>query len=145
MKGMIIMKNKKIVLFFLIVLAGIIVFNIFMSKDDDANMSEDSIVFQGDGEKKVSVDIAIQGDEGILYIGNVICMDSKPTLMDVINTINENDQGVVIDIGDDGVIEKINDTENNESWKIEIDNEKIDETNVNKIYLKSMQGITIRS
>ena len=63
----------------------------------------------------------------------------------IINTINENDQGVVIDIGDDGVIEKINDTENNESWKIEIDNEKIDETNVNKIYLKSMQGITIRS
>ena len=47
-------------------------------------------------------DLAIQGEEGILYIRKIKLILDNPTLGDMIDAVNANDEGVHIQLYDKG-------------------------------------------
>lgn len=108
-------------------------------------LDEDTLIFEGNSKKGFIVDIAIQADDSILYIGSVLLKDSKPTLENVLQTIKDSNEGVDITIDNNGSIEQINETKNTNEhmWCIYIDNKKIEENNVKEIYVNENDGITL--
>lgn len=106
---------------------------------------EDTLIFDGDSKKGFIVDIAIQENDSVLYIGSVLLKDSKPTLENVLQTINDSNEGVDISIDNNGNIIQINDTKNTNEhrWCIYIDNKKLEENSVKKIYVNENDGITL--
>lgn len=136
------MKKKIIVVLIIIAMGflGFIVFGRFIPETE-----EDMLVYEGTGTQKTVIDIAIQEDSKILYIRKIKLIQDDPTLNDVIQIINENNEGIQIITNVNGEIEKIDDCENNHEnkWGILVENKKIEETDTRLISVENYQGITI--
>lgn len=138
------MKKKKLIIvgIIIIIAAALFLFIRFMSQKEE---EEDLLIYDGGGSEEVVVGLAVQGDKGVIYIRNIKLILDNPTLGDVVNAVNSNDEGVSILLNDNGEITRIGDYQSNESesWKILIDNESINENNVWNVPAQNDQGFTI--
>ena len=137
------MKKKLAIVGAIVVVIGVAL--VLFMQMQPRQLDEDTLIFEGNSKKGVIVDIAIQADDSILFIGSVLLKDSKPTLENVLQTIKDSNEGVDITIDNNGSIEQINETKNTNEhmWCIYIDNKKIEENNVKEIYVNENDGITL--
>lgn len=137
------MKKKLAIVGAIVIIIGVAL--VLVMQMQPRKPDENTLIFEGDSKKGFIVDIAIQENDSILYIGSILLKDSKPTLGNVLQTINDSNEGVYISVDDDGNIVQINDTKdtNEHRWDIYIDNKKIEENSVKKIYVNENNGITL--
>ncbi|WP_139249496.1 hypothetical protein [Lactonifactor longoviformis] len=112
-----------------------------MSQKED---EEDMLLYDGYGSEEVVGDLAIQGEKHILYIRKIKLILYNPTLGNVINAVNADDEGVDIQLNENGEITQIGDVQSNETghWKILIDNIGVHKNNVWHIPAQNYQGFT---
>lgn len=138
------MKKKRIIILgvIIIIAAAFFLFSRFMSRKEE---EEDMLLYDGGGSDEVVVDLAIQGEDNILYIRKIKLILDNPTLGDVIHAVNSEDEGVDIRLNDNGEITQIGDERSNEAgrWQIMINNKSVHENNVWNIPAQDYQGFTL--
>lgn len=137
-------KNVIVVCCCSIVLVIVIAATVIFMQNQTRKPDDDTLVFEGDNKKQIIVDIAIQ-EKQIIYMGSILLKDSTPTLKDVVDTINNSNEGIVISVENGGIIKAVNDCKNKDGheWRIYINNEKVNEDNIDKIEVKQNDGITL--
>ncbi len=131
------------------ILAGVAVIVIFFIagavQNSDRKPDEYTLIFEGDHKGEVWIDIAIQGEKGIMYLGSMLLKDSAPTMHDVVETINNKNEGILIGMDDHGIITSVNEYQNNETqhWHVYINNKRTSEENTDAIYVSDYDGITL--
>ena len=123
----------------------VIVFIMGNMQNLDRTPDEYTLIFEGDNKKDVWIDIAIQRESGLMYLGSMLLKDSNPTMQDVVETINNSDEGVFITVDTNGRIISINECQNEEAyhWNVYINNKKTAENNINSIRVDDYDGITL--
>lgn len=122
----------------LVLAAGIF----WASQQQKREISEEALVFEGDGKAQHLVDLVIQGEDRVLYMGQILLKDSSPTLEDVLLTLNQQEQGMEIVLDGEGALQGINGM--GDHWTVEIDNREIEEKDMGRIPVEDWQGITLR-
>lgn len=112
------------------------------SQQQKREISEEALVFEGDGKAQHLVDLVIQGEDRVLYMGQILLKDSSPTLEDVLLTLNRQEQGMEIVLDGEGALQGINGM--GDHWTVEIDNREIKEKDMGRIPVEDWQGITLR-
>ena len=83
------------------ILAAVAVIAIFLIagaiQNSDRKPDEYTLIFEGDNKAEVWADIAIQGENGVMYLGSMLLKDSAPTMRDVVETINHKNEDRNID------------------------------------------------
>ncbi len=103
----------KIKVFILAAVAVIAIFFIAGAiQNSDRKPDEYTLIFEGDNKAEVWVDIAIQGEDGVMYLASMLLKDSAPTMRDVVETINDRNEGILIGINDNGIIMSVNECQN---------------------------------
>ncbi len=136
----------KIKVFILASVAVIVIFFIVgVIQNSDRKPDEYTLIFEGDNKAEVWVDIAIQGENGVMYLGSMLLRDSAPTMRDVVETINGKNEGILICMDDNGVITSVNEYQNNETqhWHVYINNQRTSEDNIDAIQVSDYDGITL--
>lgn len=131
------------------ILAGVTAIVIFFIAgaiwNSDRKPDKYTLIFEGDNKAEVWVDIAIQGEDGIVYMGSMLLKDSAPTMHDVIETINGKNEGILIGMDDNGIIISVNEYKNKETqhWHVYINNKRTLEENTDDIRVSDYDGITL--
>ncbi len=136
----------KIKVFILASVAVIVIFFIAgVIQNSDRKPDEYTLIFEGDNKAEVWVDIAIQGENGVMYLGSMLLRDSAPTMHDVVETINGKNEGILIGMDDNGVITSVNEYQNSETqhWHVYINNQRTSEDNIDAIQVSDYDGITL--
>lgn len=128
--------------------AGVAVIAIFFIagaiQDSDRKPDEYTLIFEGDNKAEVWVDIAIQGEDGVMYLGSMLLKDSAPTMRDVVETINGKNEGISIGMDDHGIITSVNECQNEmKYWHVYINNKRTLEENTDAIQVSDYDGITL--
>lgn len=111
----------------------------------DRKPDEYTLIFEGDNKAEVWADIAIQGEDGMMYLGSMLLRDSAPTMHDVVETINDRNEGILIGMDDNGIITSVNEYKNKEThhWHVYINNKRTLEENTDAIRVSDYDGITL--
>ena len=131
------------------ILAAVAVIAIFFVagavQNADRKPDEYTLIFEGDNKAEVWADIAIQGEDGMMYLGSMLLRDSAPTMHDVVETINDRNEGILIGMDDNGIITSVNEHINKETqqWHVYINNKRILEENTDAIRVSDYDGITL--
>ena len=127
-----------------IIIAGIFIIGNIQNSIRKPDKS--TLIFEGDNQAEAWIDIVIQGEDGIMYLGNMLLKDSTPTMLDVVKTINDCDKGVLIDVDNNGIIIAVNEYRNGKThhFNIYINNRKMPQSDVNTIKVNYYDGITLR-
>ena len=135
----------KIKVFILAAVAVIAIFFIAGAiQNSDRKPDEYTLIFEGDNKAEVWVDIAIQGEEGVMYLASMLLKDSAPTMRDVVETINDRNEGILICINDNGIIMSVNECQNEKKyWNVCINNKRALEQNIDAIQVSDYDGITL--
>ena len=136
----------KIKVFILAAMAAITIFFIAGAiQNSDRKPDEYTLIFEGDNNAEIWVDIAIQGEDGMMYLGSMLLKGSAPTMHDVVETINDRNEGILIGMDDKGSIISVNEYKNKEAqhWHIYINNKRILEKNTDAIRVSDYDGITL--
>lgn len=106
---------------------------------------ENTLIFEGDSQTEVWIDIVIQGEHGVMYLGNMLLKDSSPTIQNVVDTINNSDKKILIGIDNSGSITSVNEYCNQETrhWNIYINNRKSSSNSIDVISVNDRDGITL--
>lgn len=114
------------------------------SKVFSEDAEEDILVYNAGGNKEITVDLAVQGPEHILYIHKIKLLADHPTVEDVIQAVKSDPDGIEIAVSDGGEIMEIEDLHNNTDnrWQIFIDNKDTSQRDVRNIPVEHNQGIT---
>lgn len=141
------MKKKFSVLAGIILCAAVITFYIIgVIQNSIRKPDEDTLIFEGDNQSEVWIDMVIQGKEGIIYLGSMLLKDSQPTMQNVVDTINNSDEEILIDIDHSGMIFSVNGCQNEEMrhWNLYINNKGIPPDSIKDIRVNDYDGITLR-
>lgn len=135
----------KIKVFILAAVAVIAIFFIAGAiQNSDRKPDEYTLIFEGDNKAEVWVDIAIQGEDGVMYLASMLLKDSAPTMRDVVETINDRNEGILIGINDNGIIMSVNECQNEKKyWNVYINNKRALEQNIDAIQVSDYDGITL--
>lgn len=77
----------KIKVFIFVAVAVIAIFFIAGAiQNSDRKPDEYTLIFEGDNKAEVWVDIAIQGEDGVMYLASMLLKDSAPMMRDVVET-----------------------------------------------------------
>ena len=135
----------KIKVFILAAVAVIAIFFIAGAiQNSDRKPDEYTLIFEGDNKAEVWVDIAIQGEEGVMYLASMLLKDSAPTMRDVVETINNKNEGILIGMNDNGIITSVNECQNEKKyWNVCINNKRALEQNIDAIQVSDYDGITL--
>lgn len=135
----------KIKVFIFVAVAVIAIFFIAGAiQNSDRKPDEYTLIFEGDNKAEVWVDIAIQGEEGVMYLASMLLKDSAPTMRDVVETINDRNEGILICINDNGIIMSVNECQNEKKyWNVYINNKRALEQNIDAIQVSDYDGITL--
>ena len=135
----------KIKVFILAAVAVIAIFFIAGAiQNSDRKPDEYTLIFEGDNKAEVWADIAIQGEEGVMYLASMLLKDSAPTMRDVVETINDRNEGILICINDNGIIMSVNECQNEKKyWNVCINNKRALEQNIDAIQVSDYDGITL--
>ena len=130
------------------ILAAVAVIAIFLIagaiQNSDRKPDEYTLIFEGDNKAEVWADIAIQGENGVMYLGRLILKDSAPTMRDVVETINHKNEGILIGMDDNGIITSVNECQNEtKHWNVYINNKRTSEQNIDAIQVSDYDGITL--
>jgi len=131
------------------ILAGVAVIAIFLIvgavQNSNRKPDEYTLIFEGDNKGEVWIDIAIQGEKGLMYLGSMLLKDSAPTMRDVVETINNRNEGILIGMDDDGIITSVNEYQNEGThyWNVYINNKRTSEDNIDAIQVSDYDGITL--
>lgn len=130
------------------ILAAVAVFAIFLIagaiQNSDRKPDEYTLIFEGDNKAEVWIDIAIQGENGVMYLGSMLLKDSAPTMRDVVETINDRNEGILIGMDDNGIIISVNECQNEtKHWNVYINNKRTLEENADAIQVSDYDGITL--
>ncbi len=122
-----------------------IIYIIGAVQNSNRKPDEYTLIFEGDNKGEVWIDIAIQGEKGLMYLCSMLLKDSAPTMRDVVETINNRNEGILIGMGDDGIITSVNEYQNNETqhWHVYINNQRTSEDNIDAIQVSDYDGITL--
>ena len=120
------------------ILAAVAVIAIFLIagaiQNSDRKPDEYTLIFEGDNKAEVWADIAIQGENGVMYLGSMLLKDSAPTMRDVVETINHKNEGILIGMDDNGIITSVNECQNEKKhWNVYINNKRTSEQNIDAI------------
>ena len=132
----------------IVILAAVAVFAIFFIagavQNSDRKPDEYTLIFEGDNKAEAWVDIAIQGENGVMYLGSMLLKDSAPTMRNVVETINNKNEGILIGIDDKGIITSVNEYQNEtKHWNVYINNKSTVEQNIDAIQVSDYDGITL--
>ncbi len=133
----------------IMMLAGVAVIILFLAagaiQNSDRKPDEYTLIFEGDNKAEIWIDIAVQGEDGIMYLGSMLLRDSAPTLRDVVKTINDRNEGILIGMDDHGRITSVNVCQNKEArqWHVYINNKRSSTENVDAIQVSDHDGITL--
>ena len=135
----------KIKVFILVAVAVIAIFFIAGAiQNSDRKPDEYTLIFEGDNKAEVWVDIAIQGEEGVMYLASMLLKDSAPTMRDVVETINNKNEGILIGMNDNGIITSVNECQNEKKhWNVYINNKRTPVQNIDAIQVSDYDGITL--
>lgn len=135
----------KIKVFIFVAVAVIAIFFIAGAiQNSDRKPDEYTLIFEGDNKAEVWVDIAIQGEDGVMYLASMLLKDSAPTMRDVVETINDRNEGILIGINDNGIIMSVNECQNEKKyWNVYINNKRALEQNIDAIQVSDYDGITL--
>ena len=135
----------KIKVFILAAVAVIAIFFIAGAiQNSDRKPDQYTLIFEGDNKAEVWVDIAIQGEDGVMYLASMLLKDSAPTMRDVVETINDRNEGILICINDNGIIMSVNECQNEKKyWNVCINNKRALEQNIDAIQVSDYDGITL--
>ena len=135
----------KIKVFILVAVAVIAIFFIAGAiQNSDRKPDEYTLIFEGDNKAEVWVDIAIQGEDGVMYLASMLLKDSAPTMRDVVETINNKNEGILIGMNDNGIITSVNECQNEKKyWNVCINNKRALEQNIDAIQVSDYDGITL--
>ena len=135
----------KIKVFIFVAVAVIAIFFIAGAiQNSDRKPDEYTLIFEGDNKAEVWVDIAIQGEDGVMYLASMLLKDSAPTMRDVVETINDRNEGILICINDNGIIMSVNECQNEKKyWNVCINNKRALEQNIDAIQVSDYDGITL--
>ena len=135
----------KIKVFILAAVAVIAIFFIAGAiQNSDRKPDEYTLIFEGDNKAEVWVDIAIQGEDGVMYLASMLLKDSAPTMRDVVETINDRNEGILICINDNGIIMSVNECQNEKKyWNVYINNKRTPVQNIDAIQVSDYDGITL--
>ena len=135
----------KIKVFILAAVAVIAIFFIAGAiQNSDRKPDEYTLIFEGDNKAEVWVDIAIQGEDGVMYLASMLLKDSAPTMRDVVETINNKNEGILIGMNDNGIITSVNECQNEKKyWNVCINNKRALEQNIDAIQVSDYDGITL--
>lgn len=135
----------KIKVFILAAVAVIAIFFIAGAiQNSDRKPDEYTLIFEGDNKAEVWVDIAIQGEDGVMYLVSMLLKDSAPTMRDVVETINDRNEGILICINDNGIIMSVNECQKEKKyWNVCINNKRALEQNIDAIQVSDYDGITL--
>ena len=130
------------------ILAAVAVIAIFLIagaiQNSDRKPDEYTLIFEGDNMAEVWADIAIQGENGVMYLGSMLLKDSAPTMRDVVETINHKNEGILIGMDDNGIITSVNECQNEtKHWNVYINNKRTSEQNIDAIQVSDYDGITL--
>ena len=131
------------------ILAAVAVIAIFFVagavQNADRKPDEYTLIFEGDNKAEVWADIAIQGEDGMMYLGSMLLRDSAPTMHDVVETINDRNEGILIGMDDNGIITSVNEHKSKEThhWHVYINNKRTLEENTDAIRVSDYDGITL--
>ena len=130
------------------ILAAVAVIAIFLIagaiQNSDRKPDEYTLIFEGDNNAEIWVDIAIQGEDGMMYLGSMLLKDSAPTMHDVVETINDRNEGILIGMDDNGIITSVNECQNEtKHWNVYINNKRTSEQNIDAIQVSDYDGITL--
>lgn len=130
------------------ILAAVAVIEIFLIagaiQNSDRKPDEYTLIFEGDNKAEVWADIAIQGENGVMYLGSMLLKDSAPTMRDVVETINHKNEGILIGMDDNGIITSVNECQNEtKHWNVYINNKRTSEQNIDAIQVSDYDGITL--
>ena len=113
-------------------------------QNSDRKPDEYTLIFEGDNKAEVWADIAIQGENGVMYLGSMLLKDSAPTMRDVVETINHKNEGILIGMDDNGIITSVNECQNEtKHWNVYINNKRTSEQNIDAIQVSDYDGITL--
>lgn len=132
----------------IVILAVVAVIAIFFTagaiQNSDRKPDEYTLIFEGDNKAEVWADIAIQGENGVMYLGSMLLKDSAPTMRDVVETINNKNEGILIGMDDNGIITSVNECQNEtKHWNVYINNKRILEQNIDAVRVSDYDGITL--
>ena len=135
----------KIKVFIFVAVAVIAIFFIAGAiQNSDRKPDEYTLIFEGDNKAEVWVDIAIQGEDGVMYLASMLLKDSAPTMRDVVETINDRNEGILIGMDDQGRITSVNECQNEKKhWNVYINNKRALEQNIDAIQVSDYDGITL--
>ena len=135
----------KLKVFILAAVAGNAIFLIAGAiQNSDRKPDEYTLIFEGDNKAEVWADIAIQGENGVMYLGSMLLKDSAPTMRDVVETINHKNEGILIGMDDNGIITSVNECQNEtKHWNVYINNKRTSEQNIDAIQVSDYDGITL--
>ena len=135
----------KIKVFIFVAVAVIAIFFIAGAiQNSDRKPDEYTLIFEGDNKAEVWVDIAIQGEDGVMYLASMLLKDSAPMMRDVVETINDRNEGILICINDNGIIMSVNECQNEKKyWNVCINNKRALEQNIDAIQVSDYDGITL--
>lgn len=130
------------------ILAGAAVIAIFFIagaiQNSDRKPDEYTLIFEGDNKAEVWIDIAIQRENGVMYLGSMLLRDSAPTMRNVVETINNKNEGILIGMDDNGIITSVNECQNEtKHWNVYINNKRTLEQNIDAIQVSDYDGITL--
>ena len=113
-------------------------------QNSDRKPDECTLIFEGDNKAEVWVDIAIQGENGVMYLCSMLLKDSAPTMCDVVETINNKNEGILIGMDDNGIITSVNECQNEtKHWNVYINNKRTSEQSIDAIQVSDYDGITL--
>ncbi len=133
----------------ILILAGIVLVVMFFVFGRIQNSyrvpDENTLIYEGDNEKDIWIDIAIQHKNGLMYLGSMLLRDSEPTMQDVVETLNNSDVGILIVVDNNGIIASVNQYPNSEmyNWNVYINNKRTEQNDINEIKVKDYDGITL--
>ena len=130
------------------ILAAVAVIAIFLIagaiQNSDRKPDEYTLIFEGDNKAEVWADIAIQGENGVMYLGSMLLKESAPTMRVVVETINHKNEGILIGMDDNGIITSVNECQNEtKHWNVYINNKRTSEQNIDAIQVSDYDGITL--
>ena len=135
------MRNlKKIIIICIVALIGVGIV-LFMQNGNSGESDLETLVYYGDQQASVVVDVAIQKGEMVLYLGKVKMLESNPNLLQLVETINESNEGVCIELNKQKFIVGV-DQESLEC-QISIDNEEVEVSDISSIQLEKDDGVTL--
>lgn len=124
---------------FILFLAWFIAANVFSETEE-----EDVLVYNAGGNKEITVDLAVQGSENILYLHKIKLLADSPTVENVIQAVASDPEGIDIKMSDGGEILEIENIPNSTGgqWRILVDNKNTEQKDVRNIPVENYQGIT---